>query len=131
MEHFVTNRVIVRASIGITLVIFVLLSTGRPDIEETVPSLLRGTWIAEDGLYEGRMMEIDREQITFAAGTGQAQTYPVLGVFVERLDEETRFALDYVMETGGEYRLHLVYAPATRQLRMSGRRQVVWNRRST
>jgi len=111
---------------GLAICLFVLLAC--PDVQEMVPPQLRGTWITESELYEGRLMKIERHQITFDSGAGEVATYQILGVFTERLEEETRYALDYVMESGGEYRLHLIFEVASGQMRLAHRRQVIWTR---
>ncbi len=119
---------LLRASV---LALGLLFLLGCPDVRQFVPSELRGEWTAAGDLYEGRVMTFERDKVTFDAGLGEASTYPVLGVLVERKPDETHYALDYVMENGGEYRLRLVYDRQERQLRLAGRRQVVWSREKT
>lgn len=101
---------------------------GCPETQTVVPAQLRGTWAAEGELYAGRTMEIGREEISFSSGDGQSSLHPIQGIFAERLESETRFAIDYVMDSGGEYRLHLILDHASGQLRLAGRQQVSWNR---
>ena len=128
LENHEAIRLVGKAKWIGSLAICLLVLMGCPEVQERVPSQLRGTWIAESEIYEGRRMKIERDQITFDSGAGEVATHQVLGVFTERLADETRYALDYVMENGGEYRLHLIYEPASRQVRLAGRRQVVWNK---
>jgi len=73
-------------------------------------------------------MEIGRQRIAFYSGTGESSEHPIRGVLAERLAGETRFALDYVMDDGGEYRLRLIIDHESGQLRLAGRQQVVWTR---
>lgn len=105
-----------------------LFLLGCPEVQVTVPPQLRGIWEAEGELYKGRIMEIGREEIAFDSGVGEVSTHAVVGVFTERLEEETRFALDYVMDNGGEYRIHLTLDHDSGQIRWQGRQQVIWNR---
>ena len=111
-----------------SLAVCMLVLLGCPEVQEAVPSQLRGTWVAESELYKGRVMEIGRHEITFDSGIGEVSTHPVVGVLAERLEDTTRFALDYGMDNGGEYRLHLIVDHTNGQLRWAGRQQMVWNR---
>jgi len=114
---------------GLAICWLVLL--GCPEVQETVPAQLRGTWVADGVLYDGRIMEIGRQEIAFDSGSEEATIHQIRGVYTERLESETRFALDYVMEHGGEYRLHLIIDHDSGRLRMAGRQQVVWNREAS
>lgn len=122
-----------RRSVGVVLTaaclpVCLLVLFGCSEVQEAVPPQLRGIWVAESALYEGRVMEIGRHEITFDSGTGEVSTHPVVGVFTERLEDTTRFALDYGMDNGGEYRLHLIVDHTNGQLRWTARKQVVWHR---
>ena len=114
---------------GLVLSLLVLLAC--PEVQETVPPQLRGTWVAQGELYEGRVMEIGRQKIAFDSGAGEPAIHEIRGVLTERLEGETRFSLDYVMDNGGEYRLHLIVDHVSGELRLAGRGQVVWNREAT
>jgi hypothetical protein len=109
----------------------VLVLVACPEVQVTAPPLLRGTWVAQSELYDGRVMEIGRQEIVFDSGAGELATHQIRGVRTERLESQTRFALDYVMENGGEYRLHLIIDHESGQLRLAGRQQVVWKREAT
>jgi len=114
-----------------SLVTLLLVLVACPEVQETVPPQLRGTWVAQGELYDGRVMEIGRQEIAFDSGVGEPAMHQIRGVFTERMESETRFSLDYVTENGGEYRLHLIVDHASGELRLAGRRQVVWNREAT
>ena len=111
---------------GLLLCLLVLVAC--PEVQRTVPTLLRGTWVADGGGYEGRVMKIEQQQISFDSGMGDRVSHQVLGVFFETKAGEDHYAVDYVMEEGGEYRLHLIYEPESDELRLANRRQVTWMR---
>ena len=105
-----------------------LLSFACKEPLREVPADLIGIWETEGAGYSGRFLEIRTHLVRFGTGEG-ADAYEVLGSTREQLNSEMAYTIVYQDEESDRARLHLIYDPAARSLRLRSRPQYIWWRR--
>ncbi len=94
-----------------------------------VPRDLIGIWETEQGGYRGRILEIRQDVVRFGAGEGVADTYTVIGSTRGEADSGIAYTVVYEDSYTNQARLHVLYDPSARSLRLKNRPNVTWRRR--
>ena len=118
-----------KAAIWSLLMLSMLLACGT--VQETLPAELLGTWTTEDPSYEGRFMQIFKDQISFGTGEGQPIPNEIIAVSTEYEDDSAICTIDYQEPGGDEYRLLLRYRFSEDDVRLANRSRVTWTRVKT
>lgn len=108
--------------VTVAMVVAISFSTG----ETSLPDYLYGNWESPSPRYAGRMLTLNRTQISFGTGRGDSlQSYPITRVRGSELDDVQRFAVDYLTPEG-TFTLDLLVEGT--MLRFANQRNVTWYR---
>lgn len=112
---------------AIGLLLLVLVGCG--ETLSDVPGELIGIWQTDRHGYEGRSLEIRQNLLRFGTGESEADSYTVIGSTQEEADNGIAYTIVYRDAQFDEARLHLVYHPSGKSLRLKNRPHIEWWRR--
>ncbi len=92
-----------------------------------VPDELIGVWTTSADDYSGRSLELRNHSVLIGTGEGTPSPSPVVEVIQEPAVGMTAYTVVY-RDLEGDFKLHLLYDAAQRELRLKNRPQVTWTK---
>jgi hypothetical protein len=114
------------------LFIFTLLAAilgCQPATEKTIPDDLLGMWKTSEPEYADRFFELKKDEIIFATGENNTDTYSVASVEQAHDEEGILYNVHYLNLEGQQYTFSIYYAPTNHGvIRFKNQKHFTWTR---
>ncbi len=94
---------------GVVVLALLGMGCGSAGDLDGIPEPVRGVWVTDEGRYQGRGFQLDKDVVMFAIGRGKVTVHRLQAIDTTRTDDTTLFELRYRLGTGHVYAFDFYY----------------------